>query len=200
MKGFLLALAASCVEATQHYRQYYTNYVSPTYTPVHSHGVYEYENIDKSDWYGPYQQYSPVRIPYLPGTATTTQYAICDTGTYGNNFSGKIEFAQRPGKATQTKTNITSGTNGGTFGQAGFVNYGSRTYRMIVTEYGDCTTPLSTFSTTDRSLTNRSSTPPAGDEFNPLAERDRLNRLNPYQDPKRGRISEVTSSAGDNAN
>ena len=160
MKGFLLALAASCVEAAQHYRQYYTNYASPTYTPVHSHGVYEYQNIDKSTWYGPYQQYSPVRIPYMPGTATTTQYAICNTGTYSNFFSGKIEFAQRPGKATQTKTNITSGTNGVTYPSVtppgNYFNYGARTYRMIVTEYGDCTLPWSTFNTTDRSLSNRS--------------------------------------------
>ena len=69
---------------------------------------------------------------------------------------------------------------------------------MIVTEYGDCTLPWSTFNTTDRSLSNRSKNPPAGDEFNPLAERDRLNRLNPYQDPKRGRITEVTSTAATN--
>ena len=30
-----------------------------------------------------------------------------------------------------------------------------------------------------------------GNEFNPLQEKDYLNRVNPYQDPTRGRINKV---------
>ena len=59
--------------------------------------------IDKSTWYSPYQQYSPVRIPYVPGNEGVTRFAKCDTTTNdtarvaGSNstsgFSANIQFA-----------------------------------------------------------------------------------------------------------
>lgn len=36
-----------------------------------------------------------------------------------------------------------------------------------------------------------------GEEFNPLLEKDKMGRLNPYADPTRGRINDITlSTAG----
>lgn len=35
-----------------------------------------------------------------------------------------------------------------------------------------------------------------GDEYNPLLEKDALNRVNPYQDTTRGRIENVTTNTG----
>ena len=37
-----------------------------------------------------------------------------------------------------------------------------------------------------------------GDEYNPLQEKDYLNRVNPYQDPTRGRLKKVTVDASGN--
>ena len=51
----------------------------------------------------------------------------------------------------------------------------NKTYAFRIREYG-----LRTNSCADQ-----------GDEYNPLFERDALNRINPYQDPNRGRINNV---------
>lgn len=37
-----------------------------------------------------------------------------------------------------------------------------------------------------------------GDEYNPLQEKDYLNRVNPYQDPTRGRLEKVTVDGSGN--
>ena len=54
----------------------------------------------------------------------------------------------------------------------------NNTYVLRIREYG-----LKTNSCADQ-----------GDEYNPLFEKDALNRVNPYQDPTRGRIDNVTVS------
>ena len=56
---------------------------------------------------------------------------------------------------------------------------GSTTYAFRVREYG-----LKTNNCADQ-----------GDEYNPLLEKDALDRINPYQDTTRGRIDNVTTNA-----
>ena len=76
-----------------------------------------------------------------------------------------LQFAQRPGHATMARVTLT-GT-------------ASTKYAFRIREYGITTS----------SCANQ------GDEYNPLLEKDALNRVNPYQDQTRGRISDVTTAA-----
>ena len=85
------------------------------------------------------------------------------------NDTSKIQLAQMPGKAVQAKVTF-----------AGLV--ADTTYSFRVHENG----------TVANSCVN------IGDEYNPLQEKDSLGRVNPYQDPSRGRLSTVTTDAAGN--
>ena len=85
MRSFALALAIAGVEAHGGYVQPTTHFHGYAPTPGHYHaqaynsGLDAWATgattvtptvtptvIDKSKWYSPYQQYSPIRIPYVP--------------------------------------------------------------------------------------------------------------------------------------
>ena len=80
------------------------------------------------------------------------------------NDTSKVQLAQMPGKAVQAKVTF-DGLSADT------------TYAIRVTENG----------TVANGCIN------VGDEYNPLAEKDSLGRVNPYADPTRGRIANFTT-------
>ena len=158
MKSFALALFVASAQATEWADQYY-GYGG--YGHGHSHTHDSNSTVDKSTWWSPYQQYSPIRIPYKPAGNKKTTYAICDI-----DDTNKIQLAQLPGKSTQAKVNFTGLT-------------ADAVYALRVNEYGR----------------DENACADVGDEYNPLTEKDKLDRPNPYQDPTRGRLANVTVDA-----
>jgi hypothetical protein len=82
------------------------------------------------------------------------------------NETNKIQLAQMPGKSTQAKINFVGLTP-------------DSTIALRVNELGDTSNSCGSI----------------GDEYNPLTEKDKLGRANPYQDPTRGRFTNVTVDA-----
>jgi hypothetical protein len=132
MRAFAAALAISATEAvSSHY------YPSSSYGSYGTHSHAGYGNIanpwlagssstvsvvDKSKWYSPYQQYSPIRIPFVPAQHAGTKYARCEI-TFQNSMDtdrvviatteitmGPILLAQRHGKATMSSIHLNSAT------------------------------------------------------------------------------------------
>ena len=120
MRAFVAALAISAAEAvSSHY------YPSSSYG-THSHAGYgnvanpwltgtssTVSVVDKSKWYSPYQQYSPIRIPFVPAQHAGTKYARCEMTLQGSVDTtavtlatsivmGDILLAQRHGKAAMS--------------------------------------------------------------------------------------------------
>ena len=119
--------------------------------------------VDKSTWYKTYQQYSPARIAYKP-TAKYPIFAVCELA------SGFVEFAQVPGKAVMIRS------------EAGLALVADTTYELKLREYGKI------------QRTGGGGVCEAGGlEFNPLTEVDKYGQVNPYQDPARGRIDDITA-------
>lgn len=90
---------------------------------------------------------------------------------FGIDGTGSLQFAQRGGKATMVRINLD-----------GTAVTANRDFAFLVHEFGllreganDCAD--------------------LGDEFNPLLEKDKMNRFNPFQDPTRGRIGDITTDA-----
>ena len=120
MRGFAAALAMTAVMAVENY--YYPSYGYGT----HSHAGYgnvanpwqtgtstSVNVVDKSKWYSPYQQYSPIRIPFVPAQHAGTRYARCEIPMHNSlgtsvvtstttAIVADILFAQRHGKATMS--------------------------------------------------------------------------------------------------
>ena len=78
-----------------------------------SHNQVFKPSADKSTWYSPDRQYSPPRIPYVPGTSKETQYAICKVeaavdpaDAAAGTTTWTIQLAQSPGKAMAAKVNV----------------------------------------------------------------------------------------------
>ena len=143
---------------------------TPTYNPwenVHTHDKdADDDDVDKSTWYSPYQQYSPPKIEYKVISAKTTQYAACEI-----NENNRIQFAQIPGKPPMVRVNFQD-LDPDTKVAFKFNEYG----RAL----GSLGGPL---------CDN------VGNEFNPLSELDSLGRVNPYQDPSRGNIDMITADS-----
>lgn len=117
-------------------------------------------------WWSHDQQYSPARIAYKPSAARVPIYGICEVaGAMYNDEDGLIQFAQMPGGAITVKFDLN--------------NLDTETeYRVQVNQKGrlgmDCMA--------------------TGGEFWPMEEKDPYTgEANPYQDPSRGRISNITS-------
>ena len=160
MKSFALALFVASAQATEWADQYY-GYGGYGHGHSHTHDTSS-STVDKSTWWSPYQQYSPIKIQYKPAGNTKTTYAVCDI-----NAADRIQLAQLPGKSTQAKVNFTGLT-------------ADAVYALRINEYGrDAACDAAT----------------VGEEFNPLCEKDKLDRPNPYQDPSRGRLANVTADA-----
>ena len=115
-------------------------------------------------WYSPFQKYSPPYKSYKPETTNKTEFATCSFSNDPVNptQSFLIQFAQRPGKAVNAQITAT--------GLTASLNHQIRVY-----EFGKLF-PL---------LQNCDQ---VGNEFRPLEERDKEKRVNPFQDPNRGRI------------
>jgi hypothetical protein len=124
-------------------------------------------------WYSPYQQYTPPKIKYVP-VATKPQFGICELqdATGGNSSTGTIMIAQLPGKPPIVKGSLTGFT-------------ASSSNRLTIRESAALGAACATAGTAD--------------EYNPLTEKDKYGRANPYQDPSRGRLVDlVVTSAGAN--
>ena len=121
MRAFVAALAISAAEAVSSY------YYPTSGYGTHSHAGYgnvanpwltgsdtTLKVVDKSKWYSPYQQYSPIRIPFVPAQHAGTIYARCEllaqtsldtfkvTAASTTVVAGDILLAQRHGKATMS--------------------------------------------------------------------------------------------------
>jgi len=125
-------------------------------------------------WYSPYQQYSPIQIKYVP-VAKEPVFSIFElmptTAAAGPTIDSTIQIAQLPGKPAivQQKLNdITSAALSAT-----------QTFKIRINTLGklgvDCAD--------------------VGEEFNPMTEKDKYGRANPFQDPKRGRIDDCVPAA-----
>ena len=110
-------------------------------------------------WYSPTEQYSPPRIAYKP-VASEVVFALCEI-TSGNVVSGELQFAQFPGKPILYRGGLTASA--------------SAVVSVTINELG----VIGDGATCDN----------VGDEFNPLAEIDKYNQPNPFQDPARGTIN-----------
>ena len=192
---------------TGHYHpQVYNQAADPWALTATTKSVAATTTVDKSKWYSPYQQYSPIRIPYVPANHTDTRYASCitpiahqSTASTAANVFVRIQFAQRGGKATMTRTTVqdTSTYTNCTSSASQACPRGNTgdqpNYIYKITEYGrldDGATTMALSSTaTAVTLTTSRSCTLLGDEFNPLRETDKMGRANPYQDPNRGRIA-----------
>lgn len=200
---------------TGHYHpQVYNQAADPWALTATTKSVAATTTVDKSKWYSPYQQYSPIRIPYVPANHTDTRYASCITpiahmssATTKANIFFRIQFAQRGGKATMSRVTLQDASTDyvactGTCPAGTATEQPSFSFR--ITEYGridnGATTMTQTATTTSGVTTITSSTAGyssataavctlLGDEFNPLRETDKMGRANPYQDPNRGRIA-----------
>ena len=128
------------------------------------------DDVDRSGWYSPTQKYSPPKIPFIP-TASYPVFGICELGA-----AGDIQFAQLPGKATlyQTSLVITDATDAPVEG----------TFQVQIKENGKIGTGTPSECAMD-----------TGSEFNPLEEISKYGTRNPFQDPSRGRIADLTTSA-----
>ena len=111
MKSFIAACAASAVAAHgysshHHHPSYQTSSTYDPWTASQSVGV-----STTTGWYSPYQQYSPPKIAFNPGTSKETEFAICQFPKQEGLMSTPsvadkgafIKFAQAPGKATSVK-------------------------------------------------------------------------------------------------
>ena len=115
-------------------------------------------------WYSPFQKYSPPYKAYKPETTDRTEYATC---TFANSPTAPtksflIQFAQRPGKAVNAQITATGFT-------------ASLGHSIRIHEYG-------------RMQKKTNTCDQVGKEFRPLEEVDKEKRVNPFQDPDRGRI------------
>ena len=103
---------------TGHYHpQVYNQAADPWALTATTKSVAATSVVDKSTWYSPYQQYSPIRIPYVPANHSDTRYASCipPVAVYSKATTPvyvyfKIQFAQRGGKATMTRTTLKDAT------------------------------------------------------------------------------------------
>ena len=114
MKSFIAACVASAVAAHgysshHHHPSYQT---SSTYDPWTASA--SVTSSTTTGWYSPYQQYSPPKIAFNPGTSKETEFAICqfpdqsskifsDPTVAAAKSAAFIKFAQAPGKATSVK-------------------------------------------------------------------------------------------------
>uniref|UniRef100_A0A7S3MR79 Superoxide dismutase copper/zinc binding domain-containing protein n=2 Tax=Choreotrichia TaxID=141411 RepID=A0A7S3MR79_9SPIT len=89
--------------------------------------------------------------------------------SFGIDGTGSLQFAQRGGKATMVRINLDGTDNTKDRGFA----FKVQEFGLLRGENGDCVD--------------------LGDEFNPLLEKDKMNRFNPFQDPTRGRIGDITT-------
>jgi len=172
MRGFSLALLAAVSEASY----YHTG-------AGHVHTIAESANYDPwasapaanpTSWYSTNSQYSPARIPFVPAKHEGTIYAVCNFSmniTFGVNGTGSLQFAQRGGKATMVRINLDANTSA------------ADTHAFLIHEFGSI------------KVSGNTDCADLGKEFNPLLEKDKMNRFNPYQDPTRGRIADVTLDA-----
>ena len=118
MKSFVAACAAAVVAADSYGHGHYGHHHHPSYQTSSTYDPWTAsQSVGASTttgWYSPYQQYSPPKIAFNPGTSKETEFAICqfDTTAHSIISSGTdsyIKFAQAPGKATSVKIKTTVG-------------------------------------------------------------------------------------------
>lgn len=126
----------------------------------------EKEQIDYTGWWNPpYQQYSPPLIQYKPFPIAKTVYTVCELlAVTDQDESGDIEIAQMPYQAPSIRYDLSNLD-------------AEAEYSLKINTLGrlgdDCAD--------------------VGSEFNPLKE-VKKGIANPYQDPARGRIDDITAT------
>ena len=158
---------------------------------------------DKAKWFSPYQQYSSPKIKYTGGTSKETEFAQCYatsvatalttiTTDYSPKYQFLFQFAQAPGKTTTMKW------------FADIIGVTTKSYQVALTEYGRVlnkptdTTIANVFS--NAGVSGNAECANMGNEWRPLGEKDKYGRINPFQDPQRGRIQIVkTQDSGANS-
>ena len=194
MKAFSLALALITVEAAEWSNQGYT---TSTHYPAggyghggHSHGMHSshghsHTHTHPTPSYNPWENVhthsddddddsvdkSTWYSPYQQYSPPKIAYKVVSDKTtrYAScevNSTNTIQFAQIPGKPTMVRTNFSSLTADATYG-------------FKFNEYG-------------RAFNSCANVGPA---WNPLSELDSLGRVNPYQDPTRGNIENITADS-----
>ena len=119
--------------------------------------------VDKTGWYSQYQQYSPPLIQYWPAYLQQPVFASCASRA----TDAEIQLVQFPGMPVQARW----------FSPDLYPSLDGQVWTVRIYEYGR----LGGDECTD-----------IGAEFNPLTERNKRGEVNPFQDPSRGRINDIT--------